>query len=117
MTVLTAQLGHHSRPTTQRINQQLIRPWTGVIAILEEQQLIQGLNREIEIIVQTYIKRCHDCGNDPWRCLGCQACGVQDCRLYQCYEMLIPHVLFKICVPSGSADLTNLLTFHAEILK
>merc|ERR1719153_2009029 len=24
--------------------------------------------------------RCHDCGNDPWGCLGCQACGVQDCR-------------------------------------
>ena len=24
--------------------------------------------------------RCHDCGNDPWGCLGCQACGVDDCR-------------------------------------
>jgi len=24
--------------------------------------------------------RCRNCGNDPWGCLGCQACGVQDCR-------------------------------------
>jgi hypothetical protein len=24
--------------------------------------------------------RCHDCGNDPWGCLGCMACGVKDCR-------------------------------------
>ena len=40
-----------------------------------------------KIIVKTYnITRCHDCGNDPWGCLGCQACGTQDCRSYQCYE-------------------------------
>ena len=34
------------------------------------------------------LKRCHDCGNDPWGCLGCQACGVQDCRYEHSYVFL-----------------------------
>ena len=32
------------------------------------------------MIVQKHIIRCRNCGNDPWGCLGCRACGVQDCR-------------------------------------
>merc|ERR1711936_1019018 len=25
--------------------------------------------------------RCNDCGNDPYGCLGCNACGIPDCRI------------------------------------
>jgi len=61
MTVLTAQLDPHSRPTTQRTNQRLIRPWTDVIAILEEQQLIQGVMTVETILGDALVARLVGC--------------------------------------------------------
>merc|ERR1712037_599068 len=65
MTVRTAQPGPHSQPTTQRTNQRLIHLWTGVIAILEEPQLIQGVT-----IVETILGDALDA-----RLVGCRTAG------------------------------------------
>ena len=53
MTVRTAQPVRRSRQTDQQTNQQLIHPWTAVIAILEGQQLIQGLKKTFKLIPNT----------------------------------------------------------------
>merc|ERR1712181_187101 len=68
------------QPTNQPTNRQLIHPWMGVTAILEEPQLIQGVTT-VETILGDAL----------------------DARL-------VGHRT------AGSADLTALLTFHAEFV-
>ena len=88
-TVQTAQPGLHNQQTTQRRNPQLTLLLMDVIVILEEPLSIQGDLIYSRFMCENFpLKRCHDCGNDPWGCLGCQACGVQDCRYEHSYVFL-----------------------------
>merc|ERR1719341_989547 len=57
MTVQTAQHAHRSRQTNQR----LIHPWMGVIAILEELQLIQGVMTVETILGDAWDARLVEC--------------------------------------------------------